>query len=780
MRELDPPPRSFRRPVWQSRAPPEPQKTLKRFFLVNRRALAYGLAIAAVAAVVGCRLALRGVLGDAAPLLPFIPAVLLTAWYGGLGPGLLATALSAAAAAFFLLPSHNGFRLDESSDVVRTGVFVGVCGVLTWFSASLRRSTSERKRTQDAIDSARRQLELVTSCMAVPVTRCSRDFKYVWVSQACADWLGRRPEEINGRPIAEIVGRETFEQLRPQFERVLDGETVHYQDHVQYPGIGRRWISAVYTPTRDARGKIDGWVAVIVDIDDRIKAQQQNEETARRTQEIFNLVHSIGLIGHWEWNAQTDENSWSPEIEALYGLPPGGFEGGYEGWTRLLHPDDVNKAAADVQQALETGKYFTEFRVVWPDGSVHWLEARAKVFHDERGKPLRIVGVNMDITERKRIEEALKEADRRKDQFLATLAHELRNPLAPLRNGLELMKLTRGDEDMIERTREMMERQLAHMVRLVDDLLDLSRISRGRIELRRERIELTKIVRHAVETSRPLIEQAGQEFTMTLAPQPIVVDADVTRLAQVFSNLLNNSAKYTPRDGRITLAVERQGSDAVVSVRDTGAGIPPELLPKVFEMFAQVDRSMQRASSGLGIGLSLVKALVEMHGGSVEARSDGPGKGSEFLVRLPVLLPRVVAPAPQPSVASTVASPRRRILIVDDNRDTAISLATVLNILGHRTQVAFDGLEALEAARDFHPDVVLLDIGMPKLNGHETARHLRQEPWGREIVLVAVTGWGQDDDRRRSQDAGFNFHLVKPVDPAALEQILAELPEAVA
>jgi PAS domain S-box-containing protein len=747
---------------------------------VKRTALAYGLAIAAVGVVVGCRLALRGVLGDAAPLLPFIPAVLLAAWYGGLGPGLLATALSAAAAAFFLLPSHNGFRIDEASDVVRTTVFVGVGALLTWFCASLRRNTTERKRTQDAADSARRQLELVTSCMAAPVTRCSRDFKYVWVSKACADWLGRSPEEINGRPIAEIIGRETFEQLRPQFERVLRGETVRYEDQVQYPGIGRRWISAVYTPTRDARDEIDGWVAVIIDIDDRIKAQQHNEETARKTQEIFKLVHSIGSIGHWEWNAQTDENRWSPEIEALYGLPPGGFAGGYDGWVKLLHPDDIDNAAADVQQALETGKYFTEFRVVWPDGSVHWLEARAKVFHDEQGKPLRIAGVNMDVTERKRIEEALKDADRRKDQFLATLAHELRNPLAPLRNGLELIKLAGGDEAVVGRTREMMERQLGHMVRLVDDLLDLSRISRGRIELRRERIELTKIVRHAVETSRPLIEQTGQEFTITLAPEPIVVDADVTRLAQVFSNLLNNAAKYTPRDGRISLAVERQGSDAVVCVRDTGAGIPPEMLPEVFEMFAQVDRSQQRASSGLGIGLSLVKALVELHGGSVEARSDGPGKGSEFVVRLPVLLTPTVAPAPQPGAASTAVIPRRRILIVDDNRDTAISLATVLNILGHRTQVAFDGVEALETARDFQPDVVLLDIGMPKLNGHDTARRLRQEPRGRDIVLVAVTGWGQDDDRQRSQDAGFNFHLVKPVDPAALEQILAEMPVTVA
>lgn len=247
-RGLDLPPGFFRRPM-QQRQPRAPQNTPKRIVLVKRTALAYGLAIAVVAAVVGCRLALRGVLGDAAPLLPFIPVVLLTAWYGGLGPGLLATALSAAAAALFLLPPHNGFRIDESSDFDRTAVFVGVCAVLAGFSASLRRNITERKRTEDAADAARRQLELIMNCMAVPVTQCSRDFKYVWVSKACADWLGRTPEEINGRPIAEVIGRETFDQLRPQFERVLRGETVRYEDQVQYPGIGSRWISAAYTPT---------------------------------------------------------------------------------------------------------------------------------------------------------------------------------------------------------------------------------------------------------------------------------------------------------------------------------------------------------------------------------------------------------------------------------------------------------------------------------------------------------------------------------------------------
>ena len=374
----------------------------------------------------------------------------------------------------------------------------------------------------------------------------------------------------------------------------------------------------------------------------------------------------------------------------------------------------------------------------------------------------------------KRSEAALQETDRRKDEFLATLAHELRNPLAPLRNALQLMRMAGGDEHTMNQTLGMMDRQLQQMVRLIDDLLDISRITRGKIELRKERVELAAVIRDAVETSRPLIETAGHKLTVIYPPEPISLDADPTRLAQVFANLLNNAAKYTPQSGHIRLTAERQGDEVVVKVSDTGIGIPADMLPRIFEMFTQVDRSLERSQGGLGIGLSLVRGLVELHGGSVEAKSEGPGQGSEISVRL------AVHPAPRKAKAvaedSRPAAPaRRRILVVDDNRDSADSLALLLTLQGSEVRTAYDGLEAVEAAAVFQPDVVLSDIGMPRLNGYETAQRIREQSHGRRVALIAMTGWGQEEDRRRSTQAGFDFHLVKPVDLAALERLLDSL-----
>ncbi len=376
--------------------------------------------------------------------------------------------------------------------------------------------------------------------------------------------------------------------------------------------------------------------------------------------------------------------------------------------------------------------------------------------------------------ERRRAEEALREADKRKDEFLATLAHELRNPLAPMRNALQVMQLASTDVKAVGQAREMIERQMRHMVRLVDDLLDVSRITGGKLELRNQRVDLASVVRTAVETSRPLIAAAGHELSVSLPPNPIYLDGDPVRLAQIFSNLLNNAAKYTERGGKIWLSAEREGSDAVVTVRDTGLGIPKEMLGKVFDLFTQVDRTLEKAQGGLGIGLTLVRRLTEMHGGSVGVKSEGYGHGSEFVVRLPVVL---LTPTHEEAATIENESPksRRRILVVDDNRDSAISLGMMLQLMGNEVRTAHDGLEAVQAAEVFQPNVMLLDIGLPKLNGYEAARRIREHPWGEEIVLIAVTGWGQEEDKRRSKEAGFNFHMVKPVEPTDLEKLLAGL-----
>ena len=366
----------------------------------------------------------------------------------------------------------------------------------------------------------------------------------------------------------------------------------------------------------------------------------------------------------------------------------------------------------------------------------------------------------------------LRQADRRKDEFLATLAHELRNPLAPIRNGLQVMRLSGSESSVIADTRSMMARQLNQMIRLVDDLLDVSRITRDQLDLKKNRVELATVVHSALETSRSLIDQAGHSITVTLPPTPIYLDADLTRLAQVFSNLLTNSAKYTPPGGQIWLIAEAFDEEVAVTVRDNGLGIPAESLPKIFQMFSQVDRNIERAQGGLGIGLSLVRRLVEMHGGTVDAHSDGPGQGSEFTVRLPVPKSTRQTATHQGEEPSGAAI-RRRILVVDDNRDSAMSLEMLLKLMGNDTQTAHDGLAAVDAAEQFRPDVILLDIGLPELNGYDVCRRIREQPWSHNIEIVALTGWGQEEDRRRSKEAGFDHHLVKPLDLDVLKKLLA-------
>ncbi|MGV3518926.1 PAS domain S-box protein [Luteitalea sp.] len=394
-----------------------------------------------------------------------------------------------------------------------------------------------------------------------------------------------------------------------------------------------------------------------------------------------------------------------------------------------------------------------------------------------------VAGSTRDITDRKvaeaereRLVSQLREQDRRKDEFLATLAHELRNPLAPIRNGLQVIRLS-GAGGTIEQVRSMMERQLGHLTRLVDDLLDVSRVTSGKLQLRRTRVALRTVIDAAVETSRPEIEQAGHHLTVDVPDTPIVVDGDPIRLAQVVSNLLTNSARYTHRDGHIRVEVSCDGPDAVVTVSDDGIGIPPAMLDAVFGMFTQVDSRLEKTTGGLGIGLSLVKGLVEMHGGTIEARSEGEGRGSQFSVRLPLAASLAGEPdAVEGERAGALPTGLRRVLVLDDNVDSADSLAQWLAMFGNEVRTAYDGEAGVEAARQFRPCVVLCDIGMPKVNGYDVARRIRAEPWGRNIVLVALTGWGQQDDRQRSADAGFNHHLVKPVADTALMQVLAQVP----
>jgi len=382
-----------------------------------------------------------------------------------------------------------------------------------------------------------------------------------------------------------------------------------------------------------------------------------------------------------------------------------------------------------------------------------------------------------EVAERSRVEQALKEADRHKDEFLAMLAHELRNPLAPIRNAVHLIKMRSLDDPQLCMARDVIERQLKQLTRLVDDLLDVSRITRGKINLARERLELADLMSRAVETVMPALEARGHVLSVELPERPLRLYGDPVRLVQALANVLGNAAKYTDAGGRITLSARRRNRDAEITIRDNGMGIAPEVLPRIFDLFTQMDERMERSPSGLGIGLALVRRLVEMHGGTVGASSAGAGQGSEFVIRLPVSVERAderdVATVEPAVVEGDDVVRRRRILIADDNIDALETLATLLSLDGHEVYRARDGVEAFEVAQAQRPEVALLDIGMPRANGYDAAKRIRGEPWGRAITLVALTGWGQDSDRRRSEDAGFDMHLTKPVDPKAVSDLLA-------
>jgi PAS domain S-box-containing protein len=415
-----------------------------------------------------------------------------------------------------------------------------------------------------------------------------------------------------------------------------------------------------------------------------------------------------------------------------------------------------------------------EIMIERPDGQRLTALAHASPIHNELGRLIGAVNVLVDISDRKRSEDALKEADRSKNEFLATLAHELRNPLAPIRAAVKILQIKSPTPES-QAALDVIERQTRQMTRLIDDLLDIARITSNKLELRREQIELREVLKAAVETSRPLIEQRGHKLTVRSPSAPIHIDGDPLRLAQVVSNLLNNAAKYTERGGRIWLTATRKGNDAVIKVRDTGIGIPAEVMPQIFQMFTQADRAINGSAGGLGIGLTLVKRLIEMHGGTITAQSEGRGKGSEFIMRVPTTSACVSQSEIPTAEATTETSKPIRILVVDDNQDSADSLGLLLQLLGNEVRIAHDGLAGVNLANEFQPRVVLLDIGLPILNGFEAAERIRQQPWGKEAVMIAVTGWGETVDRQRSKKAGFDYHLVKPVDPDVLTRLLQTL-----
>ncbi len=588
--------------------------------------------------------------------------------------------------------------------------------------------------------------------------------------------------ELIGLPVRqafpEIEGQGFFELVERVYATgepwVGSSVPVRLQRQASAPAQ-TRWLDLVYQPLRGADGSINGVFAHGVDITERKLAEealreaaQQAEQRARVFDTTLSAMTELGYIfdrdGRFVYVNKALLDLWGVPLEEAVG----------KNFFDLKYPDALAaRMQRQIQEVFETHREIVdEAPYTSPTGVSGHYEYILRPVLGDHGLVDQVAGSARDITSRKQAEDALKDADRRKTEFLAMLAHELRNPLAPIRSAVQVLRLTDCDPKTAQSMFEMMERQIVHIVRLVDDLLDVIRINRGTIELRRERVELAAVVRQAVETVRPHYANVDHELSVTLPATPIYLDADPTRLLQVLLNLLNNAGKFSAPGGRMRLTVAADGDVVVIKVRDNGVGIAAEHLSRIFEMFAQLDTSLERSRGGLGLGLTLVKQLVERHGGSVGARSEGAGEGSEFVVRLPMLTEVIATPIDQ-SVAALVESAALHILVVDDNRDAVDSMALLLSLSGHEVDIAHDGLQAVAAAAQLHPDVVLLDIGLPHLDGYEVARRIRAQPDDR-VLLIAVTGWGQDDDRRRSSEAGFDAHLTKPIDYLDLDKLLAQ------
>lgn len=656
--------------------------------------------------------------------------------------------------------------------------------ILGWAGINLdisRMMQAEQEIVRLAAESERQRRLYETVLTNTPdfVYVFSLDHKVVYANEALIKMWGRGREGAIGKTFLEIGYEPWHAEMH---DREIDQVRTTRQPirgEVPFTGThGRRHYDYIFVPIIGADGEVEAVAGTTRDVTERHVA----EAALRESEERSAFVRRSTGVGFWYCDLPFDVLQWDELVKAHFHLPPDATVT-IDTFYDRLHPDDREPTRLAIERSITSREtYNVVYRTVNPDtGAVTWVRAIGRTFYADDGTPTRFDGVTLDVSDQKRAEEErerllhqLRDQDRRKDEFLAVLAHELRNPLAPIHNGLQVMRLA-GADGTIEQTRAMMERQLTQLVRLVDDLLDVSRVTSGKLTLQKERIELRTIIDAAIETARPVIEQAGHQWSVVAPDEPIHVDGDATRLAQVVSNLLNNSAKYTHRGGHIRLTVRREDNIAVVGVADDGIGIPPNMLGTVFEMFTQVERELEKTTGGLGIGLSLVKGLVEMHGGTIEARSDGEGRGSEFIVRLPVVSLAVSEVEPPVIRESAGLSSRRRILVADDNVDSAESLRRLLELLGNDVSTANDGLQAVGVAETFRPHLVLLDIGMPKLNGHETCRRIREQPWGRNAILVAMTGWGQEEDRRLSHEAGFDLHLVKPVNFEAIKRLLSSL-----
>ena len=713
---------------------------------MRSRPVAYLVAFLAVAAALGLRAALTPWLGERVPYITIFGAIIISAWYGGAAPAFFAAVLGWLGAEVFFLPPIGWIGYRGVSQVVEALAYFVSVALIAGLGGAMHRARA-------ALETSERRFRTFMENSPVLVFIKDEAGRYLFANKVgrallAPDWMGKTD--------ADMLPPEVAARIMANDRRILETDAPATFDLRMHGPDGEMRLRSTKFPLRDALGR--RYVgAVTIDV----TAERQSEE---QLQLVTNTT-SAGMVRvsadlRYLWVNRVFASWAGTTPEQIAGRPI----------AEIIGADGVRALAPYIEE-LRAGRRVEYERLAhYARLGLRWIYSVAEPTFDGAGRPDGWVAVVSDIHERKQAQEALRESDRRKDEFLATLAHELRNPLAPIRNAVSLLARQPGLAPQVEWARSVIDRQVSQMTRLIEDLLDIARITSGKLLLRREPLSLGAVIDLALETSRPHIDAAEQHLTLRLAAGETWLDADRTRLAQVFSNLLNNAARYTPRGGSIALGTRREGSDVILTVEDTGRGFPPEVAERIFEPFSQWGADGQ-STGGLGIGLALVRGIVGLHGGRVEAASAGPGKGSRFIVRLPV--GEHAARAASAGVAPLAAGAGCKVMIADDNRDAADTLARILAVYGHEVRVAYDGLAALSLCAEFEPRVAVVDIGMPVVDGYEVARRVR-ERHGRRPNLIALTGWGQEHDRRSALDAGFDYHLTKPADPQAVHELIVK------
>jgi PAS domain S-box-containing protein len=729
-------------------------------------AVTYAMAVVALVAAVVLRRLLDPFLGEALPFVTMFGAVAVGVSVGGSGPAALNAQAGYVACNYqFIVPRGRLFVVD-TEHIVGLAAYLFTCLLIILIGHAMRVAQARAHRRGEL-------MRVTLSSIGDAVITTDTRGRVTSLNEVAETLTGWQSADAAGQPldaVLRLVSEDTRQPIpNPALRALAEGVAVGLSNHttlIAKDGTERA-IDDSAAPIRSTDGAVTGSVLVFRDITPRREWERDEGERLIAARQLASIVETSddaiirksldGII-----------QSWNAGAERVFGYTADEAVGRH---ISLIIPPERLAEEEQIIASLKAGKRVDHFETErrHRSGGLLWVSLTISPIEDDEGRIVAASKIARDVTRQRQLADDLAAADRQKNEFLATLAHELRNPLAPLGNMLEVLK--RADHDPQARTAAVttMERQLRQLVRLVDDLLDLSRITHNRLDLRHDLIDLGVVVAQAIEAARPLAEASGHEILTALPPAPLRISADAVRLSQILGNLLNNACKYTPHGGRIGVEVAQREHTAVVTVSDTGEGIPPDRLHAIFDMFTQLDTARERSQGGLGIGLTLVRRLVEMHGGTVEARSEGVGKGSQFVVRLPL----AVDPAPaRTSLQPLEGVASRRILIVDDNHDAAASLSLLLELDGHMIMTVHDGPSALAAAEAHRPDVVLLDIGLPVMSGYDVARRIRDQEWGRAMVLVALTGWGQDEDRARTRAAGFDAHLVKPANYPDLVQLL--------